>query len=328
MEDKHASNYSTPCGNTLQGREFSADYLERAGTPTVELIAQAVAGDNRADLDDLVEQLNREIYTMYYSYNSWERVIKKSVKARDGDDRWQQIYTQSLTFIDDSLSSKQTIFTYWDSTNKQIVDALALGNTSDVLEISRDWHHHALQIHDQMMTYITGLLTTVKQNYDDQYVQELLAQIMDPSGMQLTPSQSFRERVDTIVSFTRVHLQAFQLIEDDEKVTFIASPCPSGGRLVLQGSYSEEGGAEYVTGNTPLTYGRDSLPIYCCHEPAMELATILKFGAPVFVVEPSDDLGHKPCHVHIYKRMDELPDTYYQRLGLNRNSDLIAKSSA
>ena len=73
-----------------------------------------------------------------------------------------------------------------------------------------------------------------------------------------------------------------------------------------------------VEGPRPLTYGRDTLPVYCCHEPVMERASIEATGVPLFVVDPSDRLGEEPCRTYLYKDPAKIPERFYERLGLTK----------
>jgi hypothetical protein len=120
--------------------------------------------------------------------------------------------------------------------------------------------------------------------------------------------------------FTRVHLQPFGLVEDDEKITFRCAVCPSGGRLLREGHYESPRSNLHIAGPTPLTYGRDELPIYCCHEPVMERASIEATGVPLFIVEPSERLGEEPCLTYLYKDPANIPERFYTRLGLAKPS--------
>ncbi|MDG2307518.1 MAG: hypothetical protein P8R42_23270 [Candidatus Binatia bacterium] len=105
----------------------------------------------------------------------------------------------------------------------------------------------------------------------------------------------FRERAEMLMHFTRVHLQPFELQEDDEKLTFLCSVCPSAGRLLQAGRYEGDSADLPVQGPRPLTYDPPELPAYCCHEPVMEKASIRDTGAPLFIVDPSERLGEEPC---------------------------------
>ena len=94
--------------------------------------------------------------------------------------------------------------------------------------------------------------------------------------------------------------------------------CPSGGRLIREGHYEPPRDGLVVEGPHPLTYGRDTLPVYCCHEPVMERASIEATGVPLFVVEPSERLGDEPCRTYLYKDPAKIPERFYARLGLTR----------
>ena len=118
--------------------------------------------------------------------------------------------------------------------------------------------------------------------------------------------------------FTRVHLQPFELSEDDEKLTFRCPVCPSGARLLREGHYDPPRSGAYVSGPRPLTWGRDALPVYCCHEPVMERSSIRETGVPLFVVDPPERLGETPCPTYLYKDPADIPERFYRRLGLKK----------
>ena len=42
-----------------------------------------------------------------------------------------------------------------------------------------------------------------------------------------------------------------------------------------------------IKGPQLLTYGREDFPVYCAHEPLMELQDIKAHGAPFVVIEPA-----------------------------------------
>ena len=92
-----------------------------------------------------------------------------------------------------------------------------------------------------------------------------------PAAMGIRPEMPFTQRVEALIKFTRLHLLPFKLVEDDEKMTFIASPCPSGGRQVLAGLYQPGGPGEMIEGESAVTYNRREMPAYCCHESALAL---------------------------------------------------------
>jgi hypothetical protein len=73
-----------------------------------------------------------------------------------------------------------------------------------------------------------------------------------------------------------------------------------------------------LKGKQLLTYGRESFPVYCAHEPIMELQNIKAHGAPFVVIEPARELGKQHCNFIIYKGQSKVPAKYYERLGLKK----------
>ena len=102
--------------------------------------------------------------------------------------------------------------------------------------------------------------------------------------------------------------------EDEEKVVIQMRPCGSGGRLVLEGKY--EGPNAFLTVEKPqrMTYNRANFPVYCAHEPPMEMVDIEKNGAPFVVVEPAAVLGKEHCSFIIYKDPAKVPAKFRARI--------------
>ncbi|MFQ5827675.1 MAG: hypothetical protein ACE5JD_00770 [Candidatus Methylomirabilia bacterium] len=118
------------------------------------------------------------------------------------------------------------------------------------------------------------------------------------------------------VFLLKQHMGTVAVREDDEKYTVVQTPCGSGGRLKLGGAYSGPRALRFVEELGPLTLGQERFPVYCSHCPIWNgVAPIEWFGRPHWVFEdPSRADGS--CTLHIYKRRDAAPATYYRRLGL------------
>ena len=82
---------------------------------------------------------------------------------------------------------------------------------------------------------------------------------------------------------------AFEIEEDDEKVTFRMNPCGSGQRLWRMGRYEGEDGHAVMEEEHDWAYDRKGFPIYCTHCTFMnEILPIHWIGYPVY---PSDPPG-------------------------------------
>ncbi|MCX2982567.1 hypothetical protein EYC98_17020 [Halieaceae bacterium IMCC14734] len=310
-------------------REFSEQELERAGIPSVELQRLALQTEDFPQLRVLQLQLLQEAKLIIGSYRGWEQRVLDTLEQLAGSDVAQSALDEILDFnkAPERELTPETLVDTWKAETELALAAGEAGLYEEQLQRSAALHDEVLRAHDGMMSRITALLSILYRGWGIEPLQQVLEAVMQPQMLDPGGNLPFRERVQRLIAFTRCHLQPFSLSEDDEKVTFRPHTCPSGARLIQQGAYSEQRGGALVQEPGPLTYGRDNLPIYCCHEPAAEIAAIKHFGAPLFMVEPAADLARGPCIVHMYKVASNIPERYYQRLGLKKPTDLIAVGS-
>jgi hypothetical protein len=127
------------------------------------------------------------------------------------------------------------------------------------------------------------------------------------------PAEGFARATAFLV---RQHMGDTTILEDDEKFRFVLSPCGSGGRLRRAGAYDGPDALPHVEERGPLTFGKPRLAVYCSHCPMWNsVASAMWFGHPQWVYhDPSRSDGS--CTVSIYKRPENIPGAYLQRLGL------------
>lgn len=308
-------------------RVFSDQFLADAGVISVDLMARALNADDRLDALVQLERLNNEIMAMYYNYRGWQKNMLAVFAEREGEAKVEQVKAA----IESDAAPERKISAYgvvdgWKNEISLINNAIDDGKYDLADQSARSLHSDALAFHDGMMSRVAAILSELYRSYGDQVVQQTLQKVMDPSAIDPDGKLPFKEKVEQLIFFTRVHLLPFNVTEDDEKATFMPDPCPSGARLIRGGHYEAPRNGAKVIEVGPLTYGQSDFPIYCCHEPAMEISSVLNTGVPVFIVDPSEQLGITPCKVYVYKRNEDIPASYFERLGLKKPQDLIAKS--
>jgi len=102
--------------------------------------------------------------------------------------------------------------------------------------------------------------------------------------------------------------------EDDEKIT-LSFRCGTGGRLIDEGRY--EAAEEFVTlrEKAPRTFMRDELAVYCAHcSVNNEIQPLEWGGTPTSIEHPAAGPGDVCVH-HVYKDVDAIPASAYERLG-------------
>ena len=308
-------------------RVFSAEFLASAGTPSVDLVeASLLQGDRAAAAAQLKTQRN-EYWGMFYNYRGWQRRLLAAFDEGGVTSAAQACQRVDVPDAPERAVKTDTLLDGWSATLEQLGKLVEQGDVNDAIALNRDWYNEALAAHDGMMSRVNGLLSEYYRAHGTDATLTLLQEVMDVTAFDPDGTLPFKEKVEKLVYFTRVHLLPFALVEDDEKVTFMPDPCPSGARLIRAGHYEAPRNAAIVTDSGPATYGMDSLPVYCCHEPAMEISSWLHTGTPVFIVDPPEQgLGVTPCKIYVYKNKADIPARFYQRLGLQKQGDVIARA--
>jgi len=307
---------------------FSETELALAGRLTVDLITERLGEGRNSDAKDLVDRFQEELVTMFYSYTGWEKSILECIADLAGQARRDEVLA---TVEDWEIAPERKVVTLgvgrrWVAELEQVKGLINRGAGSMASEQVHRLREQALTLHDGMMSRVSALLSILYEDHGDAELQRVLNIVMKPEAMDPDGKLPFREKVENIMRFTRCHLLPFTVTEDEEKVTFMPDPCPSGARLIRNGHYESPRNNAMVNDVGPLTYGRAELPVYCCHEPAMELSSALKTGVPLFIVDPPQDVGISPCKIYVYKNPTNIPEHYYKRLGLDKPEDLIASS--
>jgi hypothetical protein len=184
-------------------------------------------------------------------------------------------------------------------------------------------YNEFLSMHDLYRNWITATLSEVGERFGDDALEEVMVEGVrawwKPIVNNLpTGPESLPARVKMFVSGLHGHLQPLEIREDDEKFEIKLCPCGSGGRLVSEGKYEGKDAFLTIKDAQPLTYGRKNFPVYCAHEYAMEKVDIEENGKPFVVVEPAARIGKEYCSMIVYKDPDNVPDKYYERLGLDK----------
>jgi len=266
--------------------------------------------------------------TMFFSYTGWEKSILECIEELDGEARRLEVLAtvENWDIAPERQVETRGVAGRWNAELEQILVLINTASDSEVCQRTRALREEALALHDGLMSRVSALLSILYEDHGETELRRVLNLVMKPESMDPDGKLPFREKVENIMRFTRSHLLPFTVTEDAEKVTFMPDPCPSGARLIRGGHYESPRNNAIVHDAGPLTYGRAEIPIYCCHEPAMELSSVLKTGVPLFIIDPPEDVGISPCKIYVYKNPGDIPEAYYQRLGLNKPEDLIAFS--
>ncbi|HEV3226367.1 MAG TPA: hypothetical protein VGZ52_06025 [Acidimicrobiales bacterium] len=174
--------------------------------------------------------------------------------------------------------------------------------------------------------WITSLLSFVGRELGEDAVERALRVSTDdfirarrqPEGAPPWGSLPATARAKTIARAMVANGGDCAVTEDDEKVV-LSFRCGSGGRLIDERRYDEDGGPFLTLRDAgPTTFQRASLPVYCAHcSVHNEIQPVEEGGVPTSIEYPPEAAG-EPCVHHVYKNVDAVPDAAYARIGVTR----------
>ncbi len=178
------------------------------------------------------------------------------------------------------------------------------GDEETAKKLSRRMHGEFLAMHDLYRDWVTDLLTFIGKEFGDEALHDALKQSVAGFTSALNEryaNKSARRKIEILAAGLRGHLFPFKVEEDDEKFTIIADVCPSGGRLIRDGAYGPPRRFLKIKKAQPMTFDREDFPVYCSHCYFQNIISTEPGGSPLFITEPSDKLGEKPCRAYLYK---------------------------
>jgi len=204
------------------------------------------------------------------------------------------------------------------------IEALERGDTEEAKRLCEEMRHESQFMHDLLVDGVAGLISFVKEKLGDEGVEEAWRWSLERSWRRPveTIAKTDRRQVAKALAATwRAHSTsgvgpkpgAFEIAEDDEKLTFTMNPCGSGQRLWRNRRYGPEGWG-VTDGAHDWSYGRAGFPLYCTHCAFMNEALPIRWiGYPVYPSDPPEDFDHDPCTWYWYKDPADIPARHFER---------------
>jgi hypothetical protein len=212
-------------------------------------------------------------------------------------------------------------------------DAIRAGDTEAALALVDTAVSQWRSLQEYSINWITSTLSFIAREMGEEAVERALRQTGDefvrprrsggpPAGRPDGPPSTewgelpARVRAKVIARAMLANFGECEVDEDEEKIS-LSFRCGTGGKLIDDGRYDEQGGAYHtLRENRPRTFSRDALPVYCAHcSVNNELQPLEWGGAPTSIEHPPTQPGERCVH-HIYKDATSMPSTAYTRLGM------------
>ncbi|MGI5850333.1 MAG: hypothetical protein ACOX8Q_09795 [Christensenellales bacterium] len=206
------------------------------------------------------------------------------------------------------------------------------------LERARYWCRREAETknltHDMFVDWLAALCSFICDTNGEETVVQVIRELMVAKFSNtesvaerraLIEEKGLRAWVTWCIELARQHhsYPGLTVAEDDEKIIITLNPCGSGGRLINAGLFEGEDGYRKLRKPGPHTWGETDIPVYCVHCPLGQEIIPIEVGGPgaqfwvhasPFPKKPGD-----PCIHYLYKNPADIPQEYYERLGMNKD---------
>ena len=215
-------------------------------------------------------------------------------------------------------------------TMDRAIEAIDAGDVEEAKRRCEEMKHESQFMHDLLVDGVAGLISFVKDKLGDAGVEEAWTYSLERSWrrpVETIAATDRREVARALAATWRAHSTsgvgpspgAFEISEDDEKLTFTMNPCGSGQRLVRNGRYEGEDAFGVTREAHDWSYGRKGFPLYCTHCTFMnESLPIEWIGHPLYPSHPPGDYSTDPCVWHWYKDPADIPARHWERYGMSK----------
>jgi len=198
----------------------------------------------------------------------------------------------------------------------KVLRALEEGNIEEAKRSVVTMEKEAKHAHDLMVDFVWILLTYIGNTYGDEEmfkalqfrhsVQDQVAEKM----LGMSPEDAVRFK--TMIH--RAHHSTMTLTEENDRYVLKLDPCNTGGRMLRQG---------LKLGRTrkghPESWKKSDVSYYCAHCGFHSIVSVGKGAPHPTWVYKCPENPRDPCYQYCYKRTEDMPEKFFEELGLKKN---------
>lgn len=206
-----------------------------------------------------------------------------------------------------------------------LTKAIESGDKDGAKNLAKRMYQETLKMHDMYVDWTAGFMDWIYKNHGDDALLQAEKKVFSNFVGKMPDMRQipFRLRAMGTINSLRGHQQPLKIVEDDEKVSITMVPCGSGERLVQKGSYGPPCNLSMIQKAQIMTGGKTDFPVYCTHEPVLELLAIEQLGYPVTVCYPPEKVAREgSCTFCVYKDFKDIPEEVWARAGKQKPAHL------
>lgn len=198
----------------------------------------------------------------------------------------------------------------------KVLRALEEGNIEEARKCVLTMEKESKHSHDLMVNFVWILLTYIGKNYGEDEVikafrfrhgvQDQVAERM----LGMTPEDAVRFK--TMIH--RAHHSKMTLTEEKDRYVLKLDPCNTGGRMLREGLKLGKVGK-----GIPESWSKSDVSYYCAHCGLHSIISVEKGAPHPTWVYKCPENPQEPCYQYCYKRTEEVPEKFFEELGLKKN---------
>ncbi len=198
----------------------------------------------------------------------------------------------------------------------KVLRALEEGNIEEARKCVITMEKESKHSHDLMVNFVWILLTYIGKNYGEDEVikafrfrhgvQDQVAERM----LGMSPEDAVRFK--TMIH--RAHHSKMTLTEEKDRYVLKLDPCNTGGRMLREGLKLGKVGK-----GIPESWSKSDVSYYCAHCGLHSIISVEKGAPHPTWVYKCPENPQEPCYQYCYKRTEEVPEKFFEELGLKKN---------
>ncbi len=206
-----------------------------------------------------------------------------------------------------------------------LIEAIDDDDKDRAKNLAERMYQETLKMHDMFVDWCAGFMDWIYKNCGDDALYQADRKVFGDFIVKMPDLRQvdFRLRALGTINSVRGHQQPLKIVEDEEKICITMKFCSSGEGLVQKGRYGPPCNLSMIQKPQLMTAGKTDFPVYCTHEPLIELLAIEQLGYPITVCcYPEKVARDGSCVLCVYKDFKDIPEEVWTRVGKEKPEDL------
>lgn len=202
----------------------------------------------------------------------------------------------------------------------RVLRALDENDIEEAKRCARIMEQEAKHAHDLMVDYVWTLLTYIGRKYGDEEVIKAL-RFRHSCGAQVSErmlGMSAEDAVRFKTMIHRAHHSNMTLTEEEDRFVLKLDPCNTGGRMLRQGLDKPPVNLGKLKRGFAESWNRPDVSYYCAHCGLHSLISVEKGAPHPTWIYRCPEKPQDPCYQYCYKRTEDVPEEYFEELGLEK----------